>query len=93
VMRLDTTNGLPNRSFAACWFDQRDRATTNAFMQDVASRMADRVQLSTDGFGPYPGAVRRAFGKDVDYGRIVKVYGTYSFGERRYSTSAERKYS
>ena len=66
---------------------QRDRNTTNAFMQDVASRMANRVQVSTDGFAPYPEAVRRAFGKNVDYGRIVKVYGTYSFGERRYSTS------
>jgi len=66
---------------------QRDRNTTNAFMQDVASRMANRVQVSTDGFAPYPEAIRRAFGKDVDYGRIIKVYGTYSFGERRYSTS------
>ena len=66
---------------------QRDRATTNAFMQDLASRLANRVQITTDGFGAYPDAVRRAFGKDVDYGRIVKVYGTYAFGERRYSTS------
>jgi transposase-like protein/IS1 family transposase len=66
---------------------QRDRATTNAFMQDLASRMSGRVQISTDGFGAYPDAVRRAFGKDVDYGQIIKVYGTYSFGERRYSTS------
>jgi transposase-like protein/IS1 family transposase len=66
---------------------QRDRNTTNAFVQDVASRMANKVQVSTDGFAPYPEAIRRAFGKDVDYGRIIKVYGTYSFGERRYSTS------
>jgi transposase-like protein/IS1 family transposase len=66
---------------------QRDRNTTNAFVQDVASRMANKVQVSTDGFAPYPDAIRRAFGKDVDYGRIIKVYGTYSFGERRYSTS------
>jgi transposase-like protein/IS1 family transposase len=66
---------------------QRDRNTTNAFVQDVASRMANRVQVSTDGFAPYPDAIRRAFGQDVDYGRIIKVYGTYSFGERRYSTS------
>ena len=56
-------------------------------MQDLASRMAGRVQLSTVRFWPYPDAVRRAFGKDVDYGRIIKVYGAYSFGERRYSTS------
>jgi IS1 family transposase len=66
---------------------QRDRNTTNAFVQDVASRMANKVEISTDGFAPYPEAIRRAFGKDVDYGQIIKVYGTYSFGERRYSTS------
>jgi transposase-like protein/IS1 family transposase len=63
---------------------QRDRNTTNAFVQDVASRMANKVQVSTDGFASYPDAIRRAFGKDVDYGQIIKVYGTYSFGERRY---------
>jgi transposase-like protein/IS1 family transposase len=66
---------------------QRNRETTNAFVQDVASRMADRVQVSTDGFAPYPDAIRRAFGNRVDYGQIIKVYGAYSFGERRYSTS------
>jgi transposase-like protein/IS1 family transposase len=66
---------------------QRNRETTNAFVQDVASRMAERVQVSTDGFAPYPDAIRRAFGKDVDYGQIIKVYGAYSFGERRYSSS------
>ena len=66
---------------------QRDRATTNAFVQEVASRVTGRVQVSTDGFAPYPDAIRRAFGKEVDYGQIIKVYGTYSFGERRYSTS------
>jgi transposase-like protein/IS1 family transposase len=66
---------------------QRNRETTNAFVQDVASRMANRVQVSTDGFAPYPDAIRRAFGKDVDYGQIIKVYGAYSFGERRYSSS------
>jgi transposase-like protein/IS1 family transposase len=53
---------------------QRDRNTTNAFMQDVASRMANRVQVSTDGFAPYPEAIRRAFGKDVDYYRFIDIY-------------------
>jgi transposase-like protein/IS1 family transposase len=66
---------------------QRDRNTTNLFVQDVASRMANCVQVSTDGFAPYPDAIRRAFGNRVDYGQIIKVYGAYSFGERRYSTS------
>jgi IS1 family transposase len=66
---------------------QRNAATATAFMQDVASRMRNRVQLSTDGFHSYPDAVAKSFGQDVDYGQIVKVYGTYAFGERRYSTS------
>ena len=66
---------------------QRNAADANAFMQDVASRMANRVQLTTDGFHAYAKAVEKSFGNDVDYGQIVKVYGTYEFGERKYSTS------
>jgi IS1 family transposase len=65
----------------------RSRAAANAFVADVASRMANRVQLSTDGFNAYAEAVRRSFGENVDYGQIHKVYGTMEFGERRYSSS------
>jgi IS1 family transposase len=65
----------------------RDAATATAFMQDVASRLRNRVQLSTDGFHSYAEAVAKSFGTDVDYAQIVKVYGAYAFGERRYSTS------
>ncbi len=65
----------------------RDAKTATAFAQDVASRMKNRVQLSTDGFHGYAEAVRKSFGMDVDYGQIVKVYGTMEFGERRYSSS------
>jgi IS1 family transposase len=66
-----------------------DRSPKSAkmFMNDLASRMANRVQLSTDGLAAYITAVEQSFGNDVDYGRISKVYGTYSYGERRYSTS------
>jgi len=66
---------------------ERNKATATAFATDVASRMANRVQLSTDGFHAYAQAIENFFGTDVDYGQIVKVYGTYEFGERRYSTS------
>lgn len=66
---------------------QRNKATATEFLQDVSGRMKNRVQLSTDGFHGYAQAVAASFGKDVDYGQIVKVYGTYAFGERRYSTS------
>jgi IS1 family transposase len=65
----------------------RSRATTKAFVADVASRMKNRVQVSTDGFVAYPDALESAFGGDVDYGQIVKVYGTNAFGERKYSAS------
>jgi IS1 family transposase len=65
----------------------RSKTTANAFMADVAGRMANRVQVSTDGFHAYAQAVEKSFGSDVDYGQIHKVYGTYAFGERRYSTS------
>jgi IS1 family transposase len=66
---------------------QRSGAMAATFLQDVASRMRNRIQLSTDGFHGYEAAVRDSFGADVDYGQIVKVYGAGAFGERRYSTS------
>lgn len=65
----------------------RSTATASAFVADVASRMATRVQISTDGLPAYAEAIAKSFGQDVDYGQIVKVYGAYAFGERRYSTS------
>ena len=65
----------------------RKKADAIAFCADVHSRMKNRVQVSTDGFHSYAEAMARSFGKDVDYGQIVKVYGTMDFGERRYSTS------
>jgi hypothetical protein len=49
--------------------------------------MANRVQISTDGLRAYPEALERAFGGDVDYGQIVKLYGNDIGDERRYSTS------
>jgi IS1 family transposase len=64
----------------------RDAATADAFMQDVASRMKNRLQISTDGLAADVAAVEKAFGGDVDYGQIVKTYGTQEVnGVRRYS--------
>src|SRR5579863_8632192 len=54
---------------------KRDAGTAKAFVQDVASRMKMRVQISTDGLRAYVDAVENAFGADVDYGQIVKTYG------------------
>jgi IS1 family transposase len=74
----------------------RDAATANAFVRDVAERMAYRVQISTDGLNAYVGAIEQAFGADVDYGQIIKSYGPTTTGDhRRYSqpefVSAEKK--
>ncbi len=53
----------------------RDSEYAAAFMEDVASRLATRVQLTTDGHKPYLEAVEGAFGADVDYAMLVKQYG------------------
>src|SRR5579864_4307646 len=53
---------------------KRDNATANAFVADVASRMANRVQISTDGLRSYIEAVEQAFGSNVDYAQIVKIF-------------------
>ena len=64
-----------------------DRTVTTAhgFMQDVAGRLANRVQLTTDGHKPYLAAVEDAFGGDIDYAMLVKVYGADNNPEKRYS--------
>jgi IS1 family transposase len=53
---------------------KRNRATANAFVQDVASRMKNRVQISTDGLKAYVEAVEKSFGSEVDYAQIIKTY-------------------
>ena len=63
---------------------------------DVASRMRNRVQISTDGLRAYVERHRKAFGADVDYGQIVKTYGhEETSNNRRYSApefvSSEKK--
>ena len=64
----------------------RDAGYAHEFMQDVASRLASRVQLTTDGHKPYLEAVEDAFGADVDYAMLVKLYGeTPESAKGRYS--------
>ncbi|HLA12856.1 MAG TPA: hypothetical protein VJ023_19880 [Pyrinomonadaceae bacterium] len=67
---------------------RRDHVTANAFMDDLASRLKNRIQLASDGFAPYFEAVELAWGADVDYSQIVKSYETE---DSKYT--AERKYS
>jgi len=66
---------------------KRDAVTANALVGDLASRLANRVQLSTDALKAYVEAVEQAFGADVDYAQIIKTY------EHEESEYPERKYS
>ena len=63
----------------------RDANTAEVFMFDLASRLTTRVQLTTDGHRPYLQAVEGAFGAEVDYAQLVKLYGTAPEDEKRYS--------
>lgn len=53
----------------------RDGGTASDFMQDLASRLAHRVQLTTDGHRAYLEAVEAAIGADIDFAQLVKIYG------------------
>lgn len=66
----------------------RDSECAGLFIGDLASRLANRVQLTSDGLKLYVEAVDNAFGAEVDYAQLVKVYGPSPDGqgqERRYS--------
>jgi len=63
----------------------RDAGAAYAFMTDVASRLRNRVQLTTDGHTPYLAAVEDTFGADIDYAMLQKIYGSDPEGEKRYS--------
>jgi IS1 family transposase len=63
------------------------RNAENAYylMRDLESRLVTRVQLTTDGFRPYVNAVDDAFGTNVDYAMLVKLYGGDEANRERYS--------
>jgi IS1 family transposase len=63
----------------------RDADCANAFMQDVADRLATRVQMTTDGHKAYLDAIEGAFGADIDYAMLVKHYGEGPASPGRYS--------
>lgn len=70
-----------------CWsLGQRDAETATHFVADLAERLADRVQLTSDGLKLYLKAVEKAFEGHVDYAMLVKIYGEIDTeGQRRYS--------
>ena len=79
-----------------CWH-VADRSLRSAkdFIDDLADRLASRVQLTSDGHSPYLQAVEGAFGGEIDYARLIKFYGPDNSNEKRYSpavcTGAERR--
>ncbi len=69
----------------------RDEFAAHEFICDLGSRLANRVQITTDGHGPYIAAIEAEFGSDVDYAQLIKEYGK----DRREATEVHqaRKYS
>jgi IS1 family transposase len=63
----------------------RDGDAAREFINDLAPRLSNRVQLTTDGHKAYLNAVEEAFGAGIDYAMLIKVYGNASEGQRRYS--------
>ena len=63
----------------------RDAEYALEFIDDLRGRLANRVQLTTDGHKPYLQAVEESFGADIDYGMLVKIYGEGPKTEARYS--------
>ena len=59
----------------------RDAGTATEFMQDLAGRLANRVQITSDGLKVYVGAVLDAFGGDVDYAMLQKIYAPAPGGD------------
>lgn len=64
---------------------KRNSETAQVFVDDLASRLSNRVQLSSDAFNAYLETIDRTFGAGVDYGQIVKVYEAEPIGPGRYS--------
>lgn len=69
-----------------CWLlGKRDAGCATEFIQDLADRMANRIQLTTDGLKLYVNAIIDAFAGDIDYAILHKVYGAERPDAARYS--------
>jgi IS1 family transposase len=69
-----------------CWYlGRRDAADANVFIANLSERLAHKIQLTTDGYKVYVDAVEGAFGYNVDYAMLVKLYGAEPAKEARYS--------
>lgn len=71
-----------------CWFvGTRDAGSAYHFIHDLAGRLKNRIQLTTDGYKAYLNAIEDAFGDNIDYAMLVKVFGNGQIheGAARYS--------
>jgi IS1 family transposase len=69
-----------------CWLlGYRDLEHATEFINDLKERLANKVQLTTDGHRMYLEAVEKAFGKEIEYAQLVKLYGHDTESEKRYS--------
>jgi IS1 family transposase len=79
----------PVSKLMPCWLvGERSTACTYEFMEDLAARLSNRIQLTTDGWGAYRAAVHNAFGYNVDFAMVNK-----SYGKDRPGVEAKRRYS
>ena len=83
-----TAIGRDHKMILSFEVGDRSDATAIEFMDDLRARLANRVQLTTDGHKAYLEAVEGAFGGDVDYAMLIKLYGEASGAKGH-----ERKYS
>jgi len=65
----------------------RDSGTAHAFIQDLANCVSKKIQLTTDGHRVYLDAVESAFGSEIDYAMLVKLYGEDPKADTKYSPS------
>jgi IS1 family transposase len=81
----------PDTKLVPTWLvGTREAADAHAFMADLGSRLAHRVQLTTDGHPGYLAAIEAEFGRDVDYAMLIKTFGVVGSDDgsptaRRYS--------
>src|SRR5205809_2425933 len=79
----------PDTKLVPCWFiGQRDAGCAYHFIHDLKARLANRVQLTTDGHRAYLTAVEDAFGCEIDFAMLQKIYGApQDAPETRYSSA------
>ncbi len=76
----------PDTKLVPTWLvGERDADDCTAFLTDLASRLRYRVQITTDGHGPYIPAMEAAFGSAVDFAQLIKFYGTDPNEDRKFS--------